>query len=64
MNFDDLIGFPLEFVTQKLKDNSINFTVKNNSEIQKKFDTLLVVNINKISENFVEIITDKFLLDI
>lgn len=64
MNFDDLIGFPLEFVTQKLKDNSINFTVKNNSEIQKKSDTLLVVNINKISENFVEIITDKFLLDI
>lgn len=64
MNYDNFIGLPIETVKHKLEQSSIKYIVTENSDIQKKFDTLLVVKIRPLEENLVEIITDKFLLDI
>ena len=60
MNYDNFIGLPIETVKHKLEQSSIKYIVTENSDIQKKFDTLLVVKIRPLEEN----ITDKFLLDI
>ena len=64
MELFDLIGLPIETVKHKLEANSIEYIVTENSDLQKKYDTLLVVNIKQIDENLVELTTDKFLLDI
>ena len=64
MELFDLIGLPIETVKHKLEANSIEYIVTENSDIQKNHDTVLVVNIKKISQNKVEITTDKFLLNV
>ena len=64
MNFGDLIGLPVETVKHKLEECSIKYIVTENSDIQKKYDTLLVVQIKSLKSDLVEIITDKFLLNI
>lgn len=64
MDFCDLIGLPLQIVEHKLKECSIKYIVTENSDIQKNFDTILVVQIKQIKDDFVEVTTDKFLLNI
>ena len=64
MDLKDLIGLSLETVKHKLEQSSIKYIVTENSDLQKKYDTLLVVNIKQIDKNLVELTTDKFLLDI
>ena len=51
MELFDLIGLPIETVKHKLEANSIEYIVTENSDIQKNHDTVLVVNIKKISQN-------------
>lgn len=63
MDFQNYIGYPLEVVEQELKNRNINYKVVESSEIQKKFDTILVVKISQ-KEEYVEIVTDRFLLNI
>ena len=62
MDFTNLIGLPLDEVKHILEQKSIEYIVTESSNLQKEFDTLLVVNVNHIAQNKVEIITDKFLL--
>lgn len=64
MDYNSLIGLPLEKVKHKLDQCSIKYIVTQSSDIQKNFDTLLVVKIKQLEQNLVEITTDKFLLDI
>lgn len=64
MDFNRFIGMPLETVKHKLDSCKIKYIVTENSDIQKKYDTLLVVNIRNTEKDFVELITDKFLLQI
>ena len=63
MNFEDYIGYPLDYVKTELKSKNIEYKVIESSEIQKNYDTILVVRITQ-KDGFVEIITDKFLLNI
>lgn len=61
MNFDEFIGYPIEFVKQKLDDLGIRYKIAESSDIQKKYDTILVTKITK-NDDCVEIVTDRFLL--
>ena len=63
MDLQNYIGFPLDIVKSELDGKNIKYEIKESSEIQKKFDTILVVKISQKGE-IVEIITDKFLLNI
>lgn len=64
MDFSQFIGMPLQTVKHKLDNYKIKYIVTENSDIQKKYDSLLVVNIRELQNGLVEIITDKFLLKI
>lgn len=64
MDVKTLIGLPLQIVKHKLNEQSIEYIVTENSDLQKTYDNLLVVNIKQIEHNKFEIVTDKFLLDI
>lgn len=61
MNTNQFIGLPVEVVTKKLEEEGISYKIKESSNIQKKYDTILVVNAVK-KEDYVELTTDKFLL--
>ena len=63
MDLQNYIGYPVDFVKRELESKNIQYKIKESSEIQKKFDTILVVKISQ-SDGYVEIITDKFLLNI
>ena len=63
MDLQNYIGYPIDFVKRELESKNIKYLIKESSEIQKKFDTILVVKISQ-SNDVVEIITDKFLLNI
>ena len=63
MDLQNYIGYPVDFVKRELESKNIKYLIKESSEIQKKFDTILVVKISQ-SNDVVEIITDKFLLNI
>lgn len=63
MNLEDYIGCPLDFVKTELENKNIEYKVIESSEIQKNYDTILVVKILQ-KDCFVEITTDKFLLNI
>jgi hypothetical protein len=64
MDFENLIGLPVEVVKHKLDEMSIKYIVTESSGIQKKYDTLLAVQIKLIKDDLVEIVADKFLLDV
>ena len=61
MNFDEFIGYPIDFVKQKLDDLKIKYKIAESSDIQKKYDTILVTKIVQ-KDDFVKIVTDRFLL--
>ena len=61
MNYNDFIGYPLDFVAQKFDELRIKYKIAESSDIQKKYDTILVIKISQKSD-CVEIVTDKFLL--
>ncbi len=63
MKLQDYIGFPLDYVKNELNKFSIKYKVVENSDIQKNYDTILVVKISQ-KNDYVEIVTDKFLLNI
>ena len=63
MDLENYIGYPIDFVKRELESKNIKYLIRESSEIQKKFDTILVVKISQ-SNDVVEIITDKFLLNI
>ena len=64
MDFENFIGLPLYEVERTLQSADIKYKIMENSSIQKHFDTIIVIKIVKLSETFVELITDKFLLNI
>ena len=63
-NLDSLIGLPLDMVEGILKKENIEYQVVQNSSIQKPYDTIIVIKITTISETKVELVTDKFLINI
>ena len=63
MEVKEFVGLPIEVVTKQLKDLNFYYRIIESSEIQKKFDTVLVVKAT-LNENCVELVTDKFLLKI
>mgnify|MGYP006921164593 CR=1 FL=1 len=64
MDLDCFIGLPLDVVTQKLDNLKAKYQVFESSNIQKKYDTLLVVKAVCNRHGVIELTTDKFLLDI
>ena len=63
MDLQNNIGYPVEIVKKELESKNIKYKIIESSEIQKKFDTILVVKISQLND-IVEITTDKFLLNI
>ena len=63
MNINNYVGFPIETVKKELDKFSIKYKIVESSDIQKKFDTILVTKITQ-KDDFVEIVTDKFMLNI
>lgn len=63
MDLEKYIGYPIEFVKKELDRLSKKYEIIESSDIQKKYDTILVVKIEQ-KNDIIEIITDKFLLDI
>ena len=63
MNCQHYIGLPLEQVEKELKEQSIPYVVEENGNLQKKFDTILVVKATK-QNGVVKLVVDKFKLDI
>ena len=62
MNFDEFIGYPVNFVKQKLDELGIKYKIAESSDIQKRYDTILVVKIEQKSDGSLVLTTDKFLL--
>ena len=62
MDLDRFIGMPLNEVLQKLDNLKAKYQVFESSDIQKKYDTLLVVKAVYNCDGVIEITTDKFLL--
>jgi hypothetical protein len=63
MNLENYIGYPIEFVKKELDNLGVKYNIAENSDIQKKYDTILVTKIIK-NDDIIEIVTDKFLLNI
>ena len=63
MDLQNYIGYPVGIVKKELESKNIKYRIIESSEIQKKFDTILVVKISQLND-IVEITTDKFLLNI
>lgn len=63
MDFNELVGLPIKVVEKKLTDEKIKFKVTENLSFKEKYDTILVVKVNSFPD-VVEIVTDKFLLNI
>ena len=63
MDLEKYIGYPIDYVKKELDKLSKKYLIKESSDIQKKYDTILVVRITE-KNDVIEIITDKFLLDI
>jgi len=61
MNFNEFIGYPIDFVKQKLDEMCLKYKVVESSDIQKNYDTVLVTKITQRND-VLEIVTDKFLL--
>lgn len=64
MEFENLIGLPLLEVEKILKSKSINYKILENSSIQKKYDTIIVIKITMLEDGLVQLVTDKFLINI
>ena len=61
MNFDEFIGYPIDFVKQKLDELEIKYKIAESSDIQKRYDTILVTRVTQDGDYLI-IVTDKFLL--
>ncbi|MDD4210924.1 MAG: hypothetical protein PHC46_00825 [Clostridia bacterium] len=61
---EDFIGKNIIDVIKTLKEQKINYIVKDNNSGSGDFDTELVVRVKQINENTVELITSKFLVNI
>ena len=63
MDYQNFIGMPLLKVLNELNNDGVSYIIEEQNSIQKKYDTVLVVKVEKL-ESKVKLITDKFLLDI
>lgn len=63
LDFNDLIGLPLEKAKEKLKSNNLSYEIIENNSQMKIFDTLLVVQVN-VNQNKIVLVVEKFLLNI
>ncbi len=63
MNFNDYIGYPLSYVTKEFDKLSIKYQIVESSDIQKNYDEILAVKFEQ-KDDFVKIITDKYLFNI
>ena len=64
MDFSNFIGQTLQNVCNSLDKLKIKYIVAESSDIQKKFDTILVTQIKTQSDGSLILVTDKFLLNI
>ena len=62
MDFSNLIGQPIEQVKKILDDKKIKYIAAESSDIQKRYDTILVVKTEQKSDGSLVLTTDKFLL--
>lgn len=62
MDLQKFIGYPLDVVKNELEKLGLSYKVIESSNLQKKFDTFLVVKILELPDKVIEITTDKFLL--
>lgn len=63
MNLNEFVGLPVELVVSQLEKLNIKCKVVESSDIQKTYDTILVVRATQ-KDGFVMLVTDKFLLKI
>ena len=63
MDLQDFVGHNIEEVKAELDKFGLKYRIVESSNIQKKFDTILVTRISKNDESIL-IVTDKFLLKI
>ena len=64
MDLQNFIGYPIDFVKKELEKQNLKYTIIESSDIQKKYDTILVVKTLQSKDGIVKIVTDKFLLNI
>ena len=63
MNYQNLIGYPLNKAEEILQQNNVQYEVKEVDGFLKNYDTKLVVNVLE-NNNFITLIVDKFLINI
>lgn len=63
MNYQYLIGYPLNKAEEILQQNNVQYEVKEVDGFLKNYDTKLVVNVLE-NNNFITLIVDKFLINI
>ena len=63
MEVDQFVGLPVEIVEIQLEKMNTDYKIVESSDIQKKHDIVLVVRATE-KDNYVELVTDKFLLNI
>ena len=63
MEVDLFVGLPVEIVEIQLEKMNTDYKIVESSDIQKKHDIVLVVRATE-KDNYVELVTDKFLLNI
>ena len=63
VNFNELIGLPIENAIKVLNLNKIAYKIEEHPSKLENYDTILVVQ-TKQEEDYIILITDKFLLNI
>jgi len=63
MEYQNYIGKPLDDVLSELNKLGIAYIIEDNNGSKEKFDTVLVVKVEKVNDKL-KIVTDKFLLNV
>ncbi|MGD9901412.1 MAG: hypothetical protein AB7S44_02610 [Spirochaetales bacterium] len=64
MDFTEFIGRNKELVLSELEKLGFKVTLKENGTNLTKYDTELVVRIKELKNNHLEVLTDRFLIEI
>lgn len=63
MDYQKFVGMPLLKVLDELNKAGVSYIIEEQNDVQKKYDTVLVVKVSKLDDK-IKLVTDKFLLDI